>query len=136
MTSLTGSETLEVRGNYTSGKPSGVTETVTTQQIANLGGGGSGITHERDITSGTADTAPLVNTICLWDSATTGNKTQTIPTSSGSLGIIIIMDVEGNASTYPITAVPSSGSIIGPNSVYINNASITLIDTSLGWMST
>lgn len=133
---LDGSEILYVLGRLPNGQPSGETEATTTQAIANLsGGGGSGVTHERDIVSGTTDSAPLVNTICLWNSATTGNKTQTIPASTGSLGLIIIMDVRGTASTYPITATPALGSILGPNSVYINNASISLIDTSLGWMS-
>lgn len=93
--------------------------------------------YERFVSSGTTDTAPNVNTFIGWQSATTGAKTQTIPASTGSKGIIIVNDMQGTAYNYPITIVPVSGSINGgQNQVYTNYGSLTLLDTSQGWVAT
>jgi hypothetical protein len=134
MTNPIGNELVKVIGISETGGLSAVEEFFTTQQIANLssGGGGSGIIHEVDVTSGTSGTASVINTILIFNSATAGAKTANIPASTGSLGIIIIFDMKGTAGTDNIGV---NRTVLGVNEVYTNFGSITLIDTSLGWLS-
>ena len=133
--SLTGTEILYVLGALSNGAPSGETEPVTTQQIANLSSGGGAVLTQKTISSGSTDTETSGNMLILWNSATASNKTQTIPTSSGSMKTFIISDIYGTAGQYPITTSPVSGSIIGVNEVYTPCGSITLIDSTNGWVS-
>lgn len=96
------------------------------------GGGGSGIIHEVDVSTGTTGTASLVNTFISFNSSTAGDKTADIPASTGSLGMIIISDIALTAGTYPISV---NQPIVGVDTIYINGASLTLLDTSQGWVS-
>lgn len=132
---LNGTETLLVRGNQPNGIPSGEQFQTTTADIANLGGGGGGLTSQQIVTSGTTAAQASLNQFVGFKSATTGDKTVPVPTSTGSLGFIVISDLEGTAEMYPITAVPVSGSINGPDQVYTDLGSITLVDTAEGWSS-
>ena len=100
------------------------------------GGGGGGVTFQEFVATGASHTTTRVNTFVGWNSSTASGKTQTIPTSAGSLGIIIISDLAGTAGQYPITVAPQTGSITGVNEVYTNYGSITLLDTTDGWVST
>lgn len=131
-----GNELVAVIGVTANSSQAAITEYFTTQQIANLGGGGGGsVGAQKTVSTGSTDSTLVANLIILWNSSTASPKTQTIPTSTGSLKTIIIVDVAGTAELYPITAVPVSGSLISTADVYTNNGSITLIDTSLGWVS-
>lgn len=125
---LDGTETIQIYGS---------SQLTTSRSIADLASGaGSGIITQTIISSGTSHTVLSLNTFIGWNSATGNAKTVQIPPSSGSLGIIIINDLYGSAYTYAVTAVPASGpSIIGPNSVYTAYGSITLLDSSIGWVS-
>lgn len=137
MGSPVGNELVAVIG-VQSGLQAATTEYFTTQDIANLGGGGGGgggYTAEQVISSGTTATTVAAATNVLWNSATTGAKTNTIPTATGSKKIITITDVRGTAGLYPITAAPVSGSVTnGQNQVYTNGGSLTLYDSSIGWI--
>ena len=93
------------------------------------------IITQQIVSSGSTYTSATSSTFIGWNSATTANKTTNIPASAGTLTQIIISDLYGTAGTYPISIVPASGSIIGTNSIYTNNSSITLLDTNNGWMS-
>jgi hypothetical protein len=101
--------------------------------------GGGGYQNEIKMTSGTSVNVPSVGTMVLINSAASGAKTVHIPAATGSKGIITIFDFAGTADPLTggavITAVPASGSITGNNQVYTNNGSITLEDSSLGWIS-
>ena len=135
MAVLEGNELVLVQGVTDTGTPSGEQFQTTTQAIANLGGGsgGSGITNEVDVTTGTTGTATEVGTLLLFNSASFNSKIADIPASTGSLGIIIIIDVAGTAGTYPITI---NQAVSGLNTVYSNNGSLRLIDTkTYGWVS-
>lgn len=137
MPTLNGTEIVYVIGVQNHG-PSAEYEQTTTQAIANLGGGGGGgggPTSTLVVNSGTTSAEAMLSQIVIFNSATVGNKTVPIPSSTGSNQFIWIFDFEGNAGTYPITAVPESGSITGVNEVYTNNGSIILLDTSVGWIS-
>lgn len=97
--------------------------------------GGGGYIFEEDVNSGTTNMTTQGSTIVLWNSASTAVKTNYIPVSSGSMQLITICDIAGTAYAYPITAVPLTGSIInGQNQVYTNLGSITLLDSSQGWV--
>ena len=124
---LNGTEIVQIYGS---------SQLTTVQTIANLGKNyGSGLEFQRIILSGSSDTAPDTNTYVGWNSGTAANKTSVIPESTGSLNIMIISDLYGNAGTYTITAVPIIGSIIGLNEVYTDYGSINLLDTTAGWVS-
>lgn len=124
---LNGTEIVQIYGS---------SQLTTVQTIANLGKNyGSGLEFQRIILAGSSDTAPMINTYVGWNSATASNKTSIIPQSTGSLGIIIISDLYGNAGQYGITAVPIVGDIIGLNEVYSDFGSINLLDTTAGWVS-
>lgn len=103
------------------------------------GGGGGGVTTQTFVTTGTSGTCPL-NGFLGFKSATTGAKTAHIPASAGTLNLVIIADLQGTADSitgYPITIVPTTGSIVGgQNQIYTNYGSVTLLDTSQGWVST
>lgn len=103
-------------------------------------GGGSGIvSSDREKSTGASDTAVLGdgNIAVLWNSSTLTAKSQTIPASTGSLQTILIMDFKGDSDDYPIEITPVSGNINRVlESVFISTPfnSITLIDTSAGWI--
>jgi len=91
------------------------------------------------VMTGTTDPGPTSmvsgNVLVIWLSASTGNKTQTIPAPANTGNKITVTDGQGTAGTYTIT-VSSSGTILGSgivNSVNVNYASITLIDGPGGW---
>jgi len=105
----------------------------TTQDIANLANGALSV--QVIVQSGTSYTTGTSGIFVGWNSATSGNKTTAIPESVGNLRTIIISDLAGTAYAHPITAVPVSGSIVGPASVYTDYGSITLLDTAAGWVS-
>ena len=131
MTNPIGNELVAVIGVAATAGPAATTEYFTTQQIANLGSGG--VNTEVSVTTGTIGTASRINTFIGFNSASTGNKTADIPASTGSLGIIIISDIYGNAATYPISV---NQSVVGVDQVYTNYGSITLLDTTnFGWVS-
>ena len=101
------------------------------------GSGGGGVTTQTIITTGASGTAHL-NGFLGFNSSTNTAKTANIPAPTGTLNIIIIADLKGDASSHAITAVPASGTIIGdsPSSVINTNfGTITLIDTTIGWVS-
>lgn len=134
---LTGNEIVFVIGLDPLGRPSGGSEQTTTGEIANLAGGG--VSTEISVLSGTSSNVLLSNGNCivLWDSASLADKSQTIPTSTGSGQTIIVKDVYGNSETYPIIIAAVSGLIDRAySSVQISTANgwVTLKDTSLGWM--
>ena len=130
---LTGNELLYVLGSLSNGAPSGELELVSTQAIANLAGGA--ITLQTIYTTGSTGATAALDSFIGWNSPTTANKTQPIPTSTGSLAQIVISDIYGSAGTYPITATPISGVVVGVNQVYTAYGSITLLDTNAGWVS-
>jgi hypothetical protein len=69
---------------------------------------------DKYISSGTSDTvASLVNTICEWESATPGAKTENVPTATGSGVVITIIDLAGTADLYNIRFVPATGTVVG-----------------------
>jgi hypothetical protein len=87
------------------------------------------------ISTGSSNTTTLYSALIAWNSATTSAKSQTIPTSIGSMQVIVVSDVIGTAYAYPITVAPVTGVIHGVNSVYTNYGSITLLDSPNGWVS-
>ena len=115
----------------------GSSELTTTQDIANLGSkaAGSGITSQKTISTGSTTTQALLNSFNAWNSMTAATKRQPIPTSTGSLAMIIVADIAGTASQYPINIVPLTGKILGASQVFRDGDSITLLDTSFGWVS-
>ena len=139
MVNLVGNEILQVTGAVRGGLAS-KTETVTTQQIANLGfvpgagvlpvaNGGTGYGTQYQITSGTTNsTPPATGGFIIWNSATTGAKSQTIPTPTAGL-VFNIKDKYGSAGTYNITITPLTGTIDGQATYVINQnyAVITLV---------
>lgn len=132
LNNLTGNEVLEVTGSIL-GKPSGETFTTTTQDIANLAGGtGGGLIHQQFVSSGTTDTVVAVGTFVGWQSADAAPKTQIVPDSTGSLGVIVIADLQGTADLYPITV--DKPVINGQNQVYTNGGVLTLLDTAAGYV--
>ncbi len=96
--------------------------------------GGGGFIYEEDVNSGIINMTANVGTIALWNSPDAGSKTNYIPAATGSLQLITLVDVFGNAYTYNITPVPLAGSIVGNPAVYTNGGSITLLDTNSGWV--
>jgi hypothetical protein len=103
----------------------------------NLGAGGTGGTYayEIDVPTGLTATVTKVGTLVLFNSASMGAKSVTIPTSTGSKGIITIKDYYGSAtSQYPIVPVPVTGTIKDNSQVYTPYGSITLYDSSVGWV--
>jgi len=102
---------------------------------AQASGGGSGISNQYTVSSGSSYTATQTSLIVMFNSSATSSKTLTIPTSTGSYGQIVVMDIYGNAATYNITVSPVIGSIKGPSVLNANYQSITLIDTPNGWLS-
>ena len=98
--------------------------------------GGGGYIFEEDVSSGTVNMTATGATMVVWLSSDNAPKTNYIPTSTGSKQIITIVDGYGNAYTYPITAIPLTGSIVNvPNVVYTNGGSLTLYDSEVGWLS-
>ena len=93
----------------------------------------------RTVATGTTDAGPSSmasgNCLILWNSATSGAKTSTIPTSAGTNNRLTIIDVAQTAQTNAITATPATGSITGNNQVYTLGGAQTWIDTSLGWVA-
>ena len=133
---LTGNELLIVGTISSIGSPSNYGRLTTTQEIANLasgGGGSGGYTTQTIVTTGTTVTIAAGATFVGFNSAATGAKTVTIPASAGTLKLITIQDIYGNAGTYPINVTGST--IIGTSSIYTNYSSITLLDTNSGWCS-
>lgn len=117
--------------------------TVIRVRLSNTGvQGASGIfrLNERVVDSGSSNAVLLADgtIVVLWNSASNAAKTQTIPTSTGSLQQITIMDFYGDSESNPITIAPVSGDInnILPSvEISTQNGSITLLDTSLGWVT-
>lgn len=139
---LTGNELLVLYllppdGNYET-TPDGypvLTPFITTVlELSAILNGGSGINSEVDVNSGTIATVLQKNVLVNWNSSTPGNKTLIIPQSTGTLGQIVIADIAGTAGTYPITPVPVVGSVLGNPQVYTNGSTMTLLDSSLGWI--
>lgn len=97
---------------------------------------GSGITSQQIVSSGSTATAILGQAV-LMNSASGLAKTVTAPTATGSLQIISIIDVRGDAGTSNITFTPLTGSVVGnsvgQNQVYTNYGTGTWLDTSQGW---
>ena len=93
----------------------------------------------RIVASGTTDAGPASmaagNCLILWNSATVGAKTSTIPTSAGTNNRLTIIDFAQTAQTNAITATPATGSITGNNEVYTKGGAQTWVDTSLGWVA-
>ena len=135
MANPVGTELVQVVGVTPTGGLSGVSEYFTIAQIAaGGGGGGGGISTQAFLSSGTTGTAALSQFYGV-QSPTTGAKTITIPTSTGSLKQIIVSDLQGTANTYNITVTPASGSIIGPSVCSGAFQSLTFLDTTSGWAS-
>ena len=93
----------------------------------------------RTVASGTTDAGPTTmsagNCLVLWNSATAGAKTSTMPTSAGTNNRFTIIDVAQTAQTNNITATPATGSITGNNLVYTKGGVQSWVDTSLGWIA-
>lgn len=127
---LNGTEVLQIYGS---------SKLITTAQIAALvsvGGNSGGYSSQSFVTTGTTGVMAILGEYIGWSSGTTGNKTQPIPTSTGSLQQICIQDLGGNATTgNEITAVPATGTIIGNTSVATPYGRIILLDTTVGWVS-
>lgn len=104
--------------------------------IAALGGGG-GLTGSDIIASGSSVNAQI-SFFYGFNSATLSNKTVNAPAAIGSLGIVEVADMFGNASVYNITFVPSGGDIVvgSQNVLYTNFASMRLRDVAVGmWIN-
>jgi len=93
------------------------------------------------VSSGTTTTVsgPLAaDQLIVWNSATGGTKTATIPTSAGTRRRITMVDAQGTAtSAAPNIAAPVSGSVIGTpltDRIIDANGSLTLVDSSIGWV--
>lgn len=83
---LTGREVLQVTGVSVAGIPAGVTEQTTTQDIANLGGGGTGLTvGTSTITSGTTTRILYDNAGVLGEYTITGTGTVAVMQTSPTL---------------------------------------------------
>ena len=93
------------------------------------------ITAQEFFTSGTSGQVYQTGIFVGWASSVASTKNLTIPASTGSLGRIIVSDMNGSASAYPIFVTPVTGAIIGVNGVYSSYGSITLMDTAMGWAS-
>lgn len=97
---------------------------------------GTSYAFQAVVESGTIGPVVAGGTFIAWNSPASGPKTQPLPESIGSLQVITISDVYGDAGTYPITPLPPYGSVIGAvSTVYTNHGSMTLIDTNVGWCS-
>jgi hypothetical protein len=96
-------------------------------------------TQVRIVSTGTTDAGPTSmaagNCLVLWNSATAGAKTSTIPTAAGTNNILTIIDYAQTAQTNAITATPATGAITGNNQVYTKAGAQNWIDTSLGWVA-
>lgn len=126
---LNGREVLQVYGS---------SELLTVDDIAayvDMTGGGGGYSTGMFVQSGTTGPTASLSQFIGWQSSTAAPKTQPIPTSIGSLRQITVSDLQGTAEQYPITLVPATGSIIGPNEVAGNYNSLTVLDTTQGWVS-
>lgn len=88
-------------GATPNGMPSGQDFYIT----AGGGGGGGGVEFQVFVDSGTTYTVEQVNTYVGFFSPDNGDKTVTLPASTGSLGIVIVSDLQGTANTYPISVV-------------------------------
>lgn len=102
--------------------------------ISGGGGGGGGVTSEVFMESGSSLTTALFNIFVGCRSSTASDKIVNIPAATGSLQIIIIADLLGTADTYSITPVPASGTIIGSPVITEEYGSLTLLDTTAGWV--
>jgi hypothetical protein len=93
----------------------------------------------RIVSSGTTDAGPTSmaagNCLILWNSATAGAKTSTIPTAAGSNNRLTIIDFAQTAQTNAITATPATGAITGNTKVATKGGAQTWVDTSLGWVA-
>ena len=134
MTTLTGNEIFYVVGEHNDGSLSPIYTQVTTQQVANLG---NGVTYSNQIINYSSNNLVVTSTgtIVAFDNISGVAKTCTIPTSSGSLRLITVLDLYGDAGTNNITIQPVTGSITGPSVINSNYASITLVDMTIGWVS-
>lgn len=130
---LQGNEIIWVQGIAEDGYPSPVLEQTTTLAIANLGGNG-GLSTEIDVSVGDTVNATL-GSIVMFNSSSGTPKTVNAPAATGSLAIIEMVDVFGDAYTNPITFVPAGGGgVIGnQDQVYTDNGSARFRDTTLGW---
>lgn len=138
MTALTGNEVVEVLPVQSNGRPSGVSEFVTTQQIANLGGGGGGGGTETGIVISTGGTYNL-------GSVTAGSPTNYVVTTTSNVTINIPspnagtpwgrVNISGQSGNPSVTIVPGSGLINGGATALINTAygSSNLLDFGTGW---
>lgn len=100
-------------------------------------GGGGGYVQQIVINSGLTGPVPIANSIMLWNSGDSGDKTQPLPPSTGSLAQYTIVDVLGTAvDGNAIIPSPVSGPVIIGNNygVYTPFSSITLVDTILGYV--
>ena len=117
-------------------EPDNTTITVNNGMISAVG---SGYQYEQVITTGLTATTSNVGTNVLFNDATSGVKTLTIPAPAGTKKIITVTDVLGNAGTANnyIQVVPVSGTIIGNAGPYTNYGSNTFYDspTLNAWIS-
>ncbi len=100
-------------------------------------GGGGFISSDRAIGSGSSDIATTSDGLILWNSAAAATKLQTIPASTGSLQVIIIMDFFGNSDVHPIIIAAASGDInntLPSVTISTPGGSLTLLDSILGWV--
>ena len=85
--------------------------------------GGTGCTGLRLVTTGATDTVQTTDCAVAWNSATSGGKTETLPTcaSGNKSRLIVFKDEYGNAGTNVITLTPTAGTIEGNASAFINS---------------
>ena len=116
MTNPIGNELIQVIGISNGGRAA-TKEYFTTQQIANLGGGGSTLTVQR-MTTGTSATVSAVNTLFIMASSTSGAKNITIPSAnSANKGQMLILKFDPNANGDAITFTPIAGTIDGSSNL-------------------
>ena len=141
MANPNGNELVGVIGVTSYGGLSGVSEFFTTQQIANLGGGGGsgtgGQTSSLIVSTGLSDTFGSTDVLVAWNSAAASAKAETIPAPTSLGRTITVKDEYGNAATYNITLTPVSGTIDGVAKFVMsaNKQSVTLVaDGTSNWM--
>jgi hypothetical protein len=91
---------------------------------------GGGYSYSDIVTTGSTAPTPLPGTFVGFNSASGASKTVTLPTATGSLLLITVMDLYGDAGTNNITI---NGVTWGPNVIYVNGNALTFIDLPGGY---